>query len=217
VSVRLALVDDHRLFRAALREILSKEPGLEIAGEAADAREAYQVVEDVKPDVAVVDISLRGVNGITVTRELVRREARCKVLILSMHSGEDFVAQALAAGASGYALKDQAPSELVEAIHAVASGRSYLCSMISKFVVDDFLRLRRGQGMPGGPTDVLSIREREVFGLLVRGYSNEKIAGELCISVKTVETHRAHILKKLNVHSMVELLRFAARHDLISD
>jgi DNA-binding NarL/FixJ family response regulator len=213
----VALIDDHRLFREGLRAILSREGGLEVTGEAADARAAYQLVEEQRPDVAVVDIGLPGVSGIATTRELKRRGQNCKVLILSMHAGEDFVSQALSAGASGYALKDQAASEIVEAINAVGAGGSYLSPSISRFVVKDFLRLRRGESGPSGPCDVLSVREREVFDLLVRGYSNEGIAGELCISVRTVETHRAHLMKKLNLHSLVDLLRFAARNGLICE
>jgi len=217
LKVRLVLIDDHTLFREGLHAILEREPDLEIVGEASDARSAYQLVEQVNPDVALVDIALPGVNGIAVTREL-RRTSTCKVLVLSMHASEDFVSQAFAAGASGYAVKDQKAHEMVDAIRAVGSGRSYLCPRISRIVLEDSQRLRRGEPLQkDGPCMMLSPREREVFDLLVRGFSNPRVAGELCISVKTVETHRAHILKKLRLHSMVELVRFAARHELISD
>jgi two-component system, NarL family, response regulator NreC len=217
MSVSLVLVDDHLLFRASLRVLLASEPGLSISGEAADAREAYRTVEEHKPDVVLLDIALPGVNGVSITRELVRRDPRCKILVLTQHSSEDFVAQALAAGALGYALKHQQPREIVDAIHAVAHGDRYLCPRLQRGAVEELLRLKqRGRGTDG-PCDALSVREREIFDLLVRGYSNGDIAAQLCISIKTVETHRAHVLKKLGAHSMVELLRFAARHGLLHD
>jgi two-component system response regulator NreC len=196
---------------------LTSETDLAVVGEASDAREAYQVVGDKHPDVVVLDVSLPGVNGIAATRELVRREPHAHVLMLSMHAGEDYVAQALAAGATGYALKDQSAAEVIEAIRAVARGQAYLSPRISRFVVDDYLRLRRGESARTGPLAALSVREQEIFDLLVRGFSNDGIAGQLCISVKTVETHRAHILHKLRLHSIAELVRFAARHDLVAD
>jgi len=217
MSVRLVLVDDHLLFRAALRVLLSNEAGFEIAGEAADAREAYRVIESVKPDVVLLDITLPGVNGVSITRELTRRDPRCKILVLSQHSSEDFVAQALSAGAIGYALKHQTPREIVDAIRAVGHGDHYLCPRLQRGAIEELLRLKqRGRGADG-PCDALSVREREIFDLLVRGYSNGDIGAQLCISVKTVETHRAHVLKKLGAHSMVDLLRFAARHGLLHD
>jgi DNA-binding NarL/FixJ family response regulator len=215
--IKVALVDDHPLFRAGLRALLREQSDIVVAGEAGEAREAYRLVEATPLDVITLDIALPGVTGIATTRELIRRRVTARVLMLTMHSGEDFVAQALAAGAAGYALKTQMPAELVEAIHAVARGESYLCPRISRPVVDDMLRQRRGGHAGGGPCDMLSPREREVFDLLVRGYSNDDIAAQLCISIKTVETHRARILKKLRVHSMVELLRFASRHGLLYD
>jgi two-component system response regulator NreC len=211
------LVDDHQLFRQGLRTILAKEGDLTVVGEASDAREAYQLVVDAHPDVVVLDVSLPGVNGIAATRELVRREPHAHVLMLSMHSSEDYVAQALAAGATGYALKDQSAGEVVDAIRAVARGQAYLSPKISRFVVEDYLRLRRGDTARTGPLAALSVREQEIFDLLVRGFSNDGIAGQLCISVKTVETHRAHILHKLHLHSIAELVRFAARHNLVAD
>src|SRR5207249_4723553 len=143
--MKLAIIDDHRLFRDGLRALLSREPDLEVAGEASDARGAYELINQVKPEVAIMDIHLPGVNGVTATREIKRRVESCKILILSMHSGEEFVSQALLAGASGYALKEQASYEIIDAIRAVGRGRSYLSPGISKLVVEDFLRLRRGQ------------------------------------------------------------------------
>lgn len=217
MALKVALVDDHQLFREGLRAILAMQPDMNVVAEAGDAREAYGVIDTTQPDVVVLDVSLPGVNGIAAAREITRRDPRRKILVLSMHVGEDYVAQALSAGATGYALKEQSTSEVIEAIRAVARGQAYLCPRISRFVVEDYLRLRRGESSSSGPLDALSSREKEVFDLLVRGFSNDGVAGQLCISVKTVETHRAHILKKLHVHSIAELVRFAARHGLAMD
>jgi two-component system response regulator NreC len=210
------LVDDHRLFRDGLRSIFQSQSDLEVVGEAADAREAYQVVETSRPDVIIVDIVLPGTNGVAVTRELTRQDRSRKILILTMSSEEEFVAQALHAGATGYALKHQGQNELLEAVRCVGSGKSYLSPRVSSMVVAS--HRHDGARAPGSrPLAMLSPREQEVFDLLVRGYSNEGIAGHLCISVKTVETHRAHVLRKIGVHSLVDLVRFAARHHLLVD
>jgi two-component system response regulator NreC len=134
-----------------------------------------------------------------------------------MHAEDEFVAQALVAGASGYALKHQPPREVLDAIREVAGGKIYLSPRVSRIVVDDYLRMQRGERTHSGPLALLSPREREVFDMLVRGYGNEGVGRHLSISVKTVETHRAHILKKLRLHSIAELIRFAARHNLVSN
>jgi two-component system response regulator NreC len=216
-ELKLVLVDDHRLFLEGLRAMLAAEPDLKVVAEASEAEEAYRVVEATQPDLVVLDVSLAGTSGIAIAEELTRRQPSQKILALSMHSGEDYVARALASGATGYALKEQCVSELVQAIRTVAKGQAYLSPRISRGVVDDYLRLQRGEGGRSGPLGPLSAREREVFGLLVRGFSNDGIGGKLCISVKTVETHRAHILRKLRVHSIAEVIRFAARHGLVCD
>jgi two-component system response regulator NreC len=212
MRLRVALVDDHLLFREGLRALLSSQADIQVVGEAADARQAYNIVEAEHPDVVVLDLSLPGVDGIAATRELRRRAPGGKVLMLSMHTGEEFAAQALAAGASGYALKSQPSVNVVEAIRTVARGETYLSPEFSRTLLDEQLR---GRMADGGPIAPLSEREREVFDLLVRGFSNQAAATELCISVKTVETHRSHIHRKLGVHSVAELMRFAALHGLI--
>jgi two-component system response regulator NreC len=215
MRVRVALVDDHQLFRDGLRTLLNAQPEMEVVGEAADASSAYGTVDSTSPDVVVMDVALPGVSGIAAAREILRRDPKRRLMFLTMHAEEEFVVQGLSAGAIGYALKHQPASQVLEAIQDVARGQSYLCSRISRFIVDDHLRLRRGESTVRGPCDSLSPREKEVFDLLVRGFSNDNIGGQLCVSVKTVETHRAHILKKLRLHSMVELVRFAALHNLL--
>jgi DNA-binding NarL/FixJ family response regulator len=216
VPIRLVVVDDHDLFREGLVTLLRRDQSFEVVGEAREAREVYEVVERTQPDVVVVDLGLPGVNGVGVIRELLRRDRDRKALVLTMHTEEEFVVQAMQAGAAGYALKHQGQREIRDAIREVGEGRCYLAPRVARVVVDDWLRLQRGE-TGGGSLGLLSAREREVFDLLVRGYTNESAATQLSISVKTVETHRGHILKKLRVHSIVELVRFAARHNLVSD
>jgi DNA-binding NarL/FixJ family response regulator len=194
---------------------LATQSDLEVVGQAADARAAYPMVHETQPDVVVLDVALPGVTGIAVTRELKRLDPNRRVLILTMHTGEDFVAEALGSGATGYALKTQPSEEVLGAIRAVGRGETYLSPRVSRFVVEEHLRFRRGDAVEHGPLSGLTAREREVFELLVRGYGNDAISGQLCISRRTVETHRARLLKKLQLHSVADLVRFAAQHSLI--
>jgi two-component system response regulator NreC len=205
--LRIALVDDHPLFRAGIRSILSQQPDLNVVAEAGDARQAYEIAESAHPEVMVVDLNLPGVDGISVTRELLRRSPQTKVLILSMYTDEIHAARALAAGAMGYAMKTQPGDELMDAIRSVGRGERYVPRTLSTTMLDVH---RRAAGRDAGPLGSLSPREREIFGLLVRGLSNRSIARELSISVKTVETHRTHIHEKLGVHSIAQLIHFAA-------
>jgi two-component system, NarL family, response regulator NreC len=206
VKTRVALVDDHPLFRQGLRTLLEHEDDLCVVGEAENARQAYELAEAQKPDVIVLDMSLPGVDGVAATRELQRRVPGGRVLILSMHDEKYLVSRAIAAGASGYAIKTEPPERVVDAVRRVARGERYLAPQIE--------RLEEAPA-DAGPLGTLSQREREVFQLLIRGFSNQRAAKELCISVKTVETHRTHIHRKLGVHSVAELIRFAARHGLL--
>jgi two-component system response regulator NreC len=213
----LFLVDDRELFREGFRMLLSSQPDFEIVGEANTVPQAYDHVSQTCPDVTIVSSDLDGLGGTAVTREIVRRQPDAKVLMLSSRRDDDGVHQALAAGARGFALKQQSSVQVFEAVRAVAAGHVYLAPPISQLVLRDHLRLRRGEATAPGPCDQLSRRERDVFELLVRGNSNRRIARMLNISPKTVETHRAHVLRKLGVHSIVDLIRFAARHQLPLD
>jgi two-component system response regulator NreC len=213
----LMLVDDRELFREGLRLLLATQPDFEIVGEASTPPQAYALVDTLHPEVVVIANDLNGVGGSTVTRELLRRLPKLGVLILSGRSDDDVVHRAMAAGARGFALKQQSSKQVFEALRAVASGHVYLAPAVSHVVVQDHLRLRRGEAPTAGPCDILSRRERDVFELLVRGHTNRRIARLLGISPKTVETHRAHVLRKLGVHSIVDLVRFAARHQLPLD
>jgi two-component system response regulator NreC len=213
----LFLVDDRELFREGFRLLLGSQPDFDIAGEADAVPHAYEAVQAHRPEVTIVSSDLGGLGGTTITRELVRRWPDAKVLVLSSRRDDDGVHQALAAGARGFALKQQPSAQVFEAVRAVALGHVYLAPAISHVVLQDHLRLRRGETTQAGPCDALSRRERDVFELLVRGNSNRRIGRMLGISPKTVETHRAHVLRKLGVHSIVDLIRFAARHQLPLD
>lgn len=207
MTLRIALIDDHALFRQGLRALLTAQPEFAIVVEGSDARDVYPIIEAEKPDVAVVDITLRGSSGIAATAEIVRRCPSCRVLVLTMHTDEDYAVRAFSAGASGYALKDQDAAAVLDAIRTVASGQRYLAP-------DMPIRVLLSPRSTG-PLGELSPREREVFDLIVQSQSNRDIASYLCISIKTVETHRASINRKLEAHSTADLIRIAARHGLI--
>jgi two-component system response regulator NreC len=214
MSSKLLLVDDRAFVKECEKTFLATQSDFDVIGEAATPHELYALADSMRPDVVVIANDLPGLSGITATRELVRRDKRTRVLLFSSRADEELVHQALEAGARGFALVQQAPDEIFGAIRSVAQGHVYLAPKLQHVLVQDHLRLRRGEQATSGPTDALSQREREVFELLVRGHSNQKISRLLCISPKTVETHRAHVLRKLGVHSIVDLVRFAARHQL---
>jgi DNA-binding NarL/FixJ family response regulator len=215
MSIHLGLVDDHRLFREGIRALLATNPDFEVVAEAWRADQAYEAIAAAKPDVVLLDYFLPGVAGPTVAREILRRDAGARILMLSMYLDEDRVAQALEAGALGYASKDQSASELAEAIRTVARGERYLAPPLSRALLEEYLRIRRDGSRTATPLGALTAREKEIFELAVRGLSNEAIAQHLTISKRTVETHRGRILRKLHVHSATELVRFAARHGLL--
>jgi DNA-binding NarL/FixJ family response regulator len=210
MATTVAVVDDHPLVREGIRAILAAQEDLRWVAEAADARGAYAILESHRPDLILLDIALPGADGLTAAREMLRRSPLLRLLLISSGIEEHTVADALTAGALGCVGKEQPVEELLQAIRAVGQGQRYVPPHIS--VEGITTRLRRGDE---GPVGVLSTREREVFDLLVRGFTNEHIAGDLGISRRTVETHRSRILKKLHVHSAVDLIRLAARHKLL--
>ena len=213
-KLRILIGDDHTLMRQGLRKILEDKPGWEIVAEAGDGRAAVREAVATKPDVVVLDIGMPLLNGIEATSQITRKLPRVAVLILSMHADEAYVTQAVRAGARGYLLKDSAVSDLIGAIAAVAEGKSFFSSPIAKVVLDDYARRLAEKGRDR--YDALSSREREIFQLVAEGHSTKAIAELLSVSPTTVETHRAHILEKLDIHNTAELVRYAVRRGVIS-
>src|SRR4051812_18040938 len=213
--MRIVLGDDHTIVRQGVRKILEAQRDWEVVAEAGDGREAVRRVFELSPDVAVLDIGMPLLNGIEATRQIVKRAPGVQVLILSMHSDEAYITQALQAGAKGYLLKDSADTDLIRGVTDVAAGRSFFSPAVARVMLDDYVRHLAGKGIVDRYQS-LSEREREIFQLIAEGHSNKGIAELLSISPATVETHRAHILQKLDVHNTAELVLYAVRRGVIS-
>jgi DNA-binding NarL/FixJ family response regulator len=211
--LRILLADDHTLVRAGLRSLIGQLDGVEVVAEAQDGREVLDLVDTHHPDIVLMDISMSGMNGLEATLQLKKQHPRIHVMILSMHATEEYVLQALRAGASGYLLKDSAPLELELALRAVGRGETYLSPPISKQVVDDYMQRVGGKHEP---LAALTARQREILQLVAEGNSTKEIARRLRLSVKTVETHRAQLMERLGIHEVAGLVRYAIRHGLIS-
>jgi len=212
--LRILLGDDHTLMRQGLRKILEERPDWEIVAEAGDGRTAVHQTVSLSPDVAVLDIGMPILNGIEATAQIRRRSPTVGVLILSMHADEVYVTQAVRAGARGYLLKDSAGADLIGAILAVATGKSFFSPPIARVMLDDYARRLADQGLDR--YDSLSEREREVFQLVAEGRSTKEVAEVLSISPATIETHRSHILQKLDIHNTAELVLYAVRRGVIA-
>jgi DNA-binding NarL/FixJ family response regulator len=202
---RVLLVEDHQVVREGLRALLRNEPDLEVVGEAADGADALRVVEQLRPDVAVVDVGLPGLSGVEVTRRLVRSRPEVQVVILSMHDDAPTVDRALRAGARGYVLKGSGVAALCEAVRTVRRGEVYLSPGVSEYVLQGYLRADAPE------KDPLSEREREVLQLVAEGFTARQIAERLGLKPKTVENHRAAIMDKLGIHTTAGLVRYALR------
>jgi len=213
--IRILLVDDHAVVRAGLRMLLGADPELQIVGEAENGAQALRLTDELAPDVVLMDISMPDMNGIEATRKIKEQAPNVAVLALTMHEDDQYFFEMLAAGASGYVPKRAAPNDLISAIHAVYKGGVFLFPSVARVLVQDYIQRAARAGTAGHGFDVLTEREREVLTLIAQGLSNQDIADQLVISAKTVNRHRENIMAKLNLHSRVELVRYAIEKGLI--
>lgn len=210
--IRVLLAEDHHLVRAGLRALLDPLPDIEVVGEAGDGREALAMLKNRNADVAILDISMPGMNGLEAAVRMGDEAPGTKVVILTMHSNEEYVLRALRAGVAGFLLKDAGTAELEGAIRSVMRGETYLSPGVSKKVVEGYL----GRSAGAHPLDSLTPRQREVLQLIAEGYSTKQIAGLLGVGVKTIETHRTQLMDRLGIHEIAGLVRYAVRVGLVS-
>ena len=212
--IRIVLVEDHTILREGLRALLSADPKFEIVGEAADGREALRRVDKLTPDLVVMDLSMPRMTGMDAIREIKRRHPTMKIIALTVHKAEEYLRTTLQAGADGYVLKDATHVELLLAIQNVLKGKTYLSPSVSETVIEGYLEGKENQ-IPSPRLGLLSPREREVLKLIAEGYKNKEIAVDLFISLKTVEKHRANLMKKLDLHNAAALTTFAIEQGLV--
>jgi len=210
MPVRVLLADDHTLVRAGIRALLEAMPDVQVVGEAEDGQQALDLARQLQPDIVLMDIAMKGMNGLTATALLKQAQPACRVIILSMHATGDYLEQALRAGANGYLLKDAATLELNMAVQSVMRGDTYLGPAVSALIVKGYLQ----QEKPAG-ADVLTPRQTEILGLIAAGMSTKQIAYQLNLSIKTVETHRAQLMDRLGIRDIASLVRYAIRTGLI--
>lgn len=213
MSISVILADDHTVVRDGLRHLLDAQPDIKVIGDAANGREAVHQVENLQPNIVVMDIAMPELNGIEATRMIVDRCPDTRVIILSMHSTTEHLRRAFKAGADGYLLKESAGNEVVVAVRAVHANHRYLSQKLSDKLINDYGRLALEVE---GPLNQLSPREIEVLQLIVEGKSNNEIADTLCLSPKTIETYRSRLMSKLDIHDLPGLVRFAILHGLIT-
>jgi two-component system, NarL family, response regulator NreC len=209
----VVLADDHPVVRQGLRSLLEAEGGFEVLGVADDGLEAVRQVERLKPHVLVVDLMMPGMNGFEVARQLTESGSHTRVIVLTMHTNDAYVQEALRGGAAGYVLKDSSDSELVDAVRAVAAGRRYLSAALAERAIDDYAERAKQSG--GAQHETLSAREREILQLVAEGHPSSEIGARLHLSPRTVETHRASLMRKLGLRTRTDLLRYAFRHGIL--
>jgi DNA-binding NarL/FixJ family response regulator len=214
-TLRILIADDHEVVRRGVKTLLEAQQGWTVVGEAADGREATEQAKKLRPDVAVLDISMPKLNGLEAARLILKEVPHTEVLILTMHDSEELIREVLQAGAKGYVLKSDIGNDLVAATAALSQHKPYFTSTVAELMLDGFRRhalpTQQAEAIPR-----LSTREREIVQLLAEGKSNKEIAGMLCIGVKTVETHRANSMRKLRIHSVSELVRYAVRNRMVT-
>jgi len=215
-TFKLLVADDHEVVRKGLRSILEEQAGWQVAGEACDGREAVEKARSLKPDVAVVDVGMPGLNGLEATRQMLRNDPEAKVLILTVHESDPVIREVLDAGARGYLLKSDAGRDLVSAVEAIRRNKTYFTASVSQLMLDGYLDKKPGAAAEDdAPSSRLTPRQREIVQLLAEGKSSKEVAVALNLSVKTAETHRANIMRRLNCHSVSELVRYAIRNNMI--
>src|SRR5580698_7709677 len=213
-QIRIILADDHTIIRSGLRLLLEQQPDFKVVAEGNDGREAVQLVAKHHPEVAILDIGMPQLSGIEATRQIVAENPEAQVLILSMHSDEGYVLRALKAGARAYILKNSAEADLIRAVRSVAEGKSFFSPVISKMLLEDYVRQVREKQVEDS-YDLLTPREREILQLLAEGKTNKEVANILHVSVYTVDAHRGNILQKLNLHGVPEMILYAVRKGII--
>jgi len=218
--IRVLIADDHTLVRAGMRALLEQVPDVEVVAEAGDGREALHLMATLQPDVVLMDITMPGLNGLEATVRVAKVCPEVRVIILSMHAAEEYVVQALHAGARGYLLKNAATAELALAVKAVVRGETYLSPPISKVVIAQYLQRTRGEQdrsrAASTPFEQLTSRQREILQLIAEGHTTKDIAQRLGLSVSTVETHRTEMMQRLDIHDVAGLVRYAIRTGLVS-
>ncbi len=212
--MKILLADDHNVLRQGLRRILEEQPDVEVVGEARDGREAVALATTAQPDVVVMDISMPLLNGLEATRQILLKNPRLNVLILSMYSDETYVVQVLRAGARGYLLKDSAEEELIDAVRAVSKGQTFFSPKIKEMLLGDSMQRLREEGVSDS-YELLTAREREVLQLIAEGKSNKEAAAALYVSPTTIETHRARIMEKLDLHSTADIVLYSVRKGIV--
>jgi len=215
MPIRILLADDHAVVRDGLRALIEKQTDMAVVAEAADGRECVRMAEEQVPDIVMMDIAMPNMNGMEATRRILAANPHCGVVILSMHQDESYLLGSLKAGAKGYLLKDSLRTEVVDAIRAVSQGRSFLTRKVARVLQEDYISRMEKRGVEDS-YDLLTDREREVLQLVAEGRTNKEVANDLNISLTTVETHRTHILQKLGLHSVPELILYAVRKGIIS-
>jgi DNA-binding NarL/FixJ family response regulator len=214
MDTKVLLVDDHAILRDGLKMVLDAQPGITVVGEAENGREALDLVEELHPDVVVMDIAMPQMNGAEATRQIKRRFPQTRVVILTMHENQQYLMQIVNAGATGAVLKRSAGSELVTAVKAAARGESFFSPSMASMLLEDY-RVRLQEDEPDD-ADMFTEREREVLQLVAEGKTNKEISDLLTVSIKTVQTHRAHIMEKLGAHDRTDLVRYAMRKGIIT-